>query len=384
MRWSTAKLSDIADIERSQVDPRQISPGTSYLGLEHIEAGGRILGAQSVSSGDLKSAKFVFGTEHLLYGKLRPYLAKISLPEFEGICSTDILPVRPGPDLDRKFLAYYLRQPSVVQEANGRSTGANLPRLSPKSLSEMYIPCPPISEQRRIAAILDKADAIRRKREQAFELAEEFLKSVFMKMFFGQEMEWPTAKMRSVAELINGDRSSNYPSGKDIVTDGVLFLSTKNISNSRIVFPITQFITKEKFDSLSRGKLQKNDLLVTLRGSIGQCAIFDCEYETGFINAQLMILRPSQDLAPTYLHRLMTHPVIQRKLTETKSGSAIPQLTARQIGDLDVPVPPLDVQRKFAEMERKVASIYSSMTADKTEAEALFGSISQRAFRGEL
>ena len=184
--------------------------------------------------------------------------------------------------------------------------------------------------------------------------------------------------------VINGDRSSNYPSGKDIVAEVVLFLSTKNISNSRIVLSNKQFITKEKFESLSRGKLQRHDLVVTLRGSIGQCAIFDCEYETGFINAQLMILRPSQDLMPTYLHRLMTHPVIQHKLTDTKSGSAIPQLTARQIGDLEIPVPPLDVQREFAEIERRVASVYSKMIADQKQAEALFGSISQRAFRGEL
>ena len=101
MKWGVAKLAEIATIERNQIEASEIQSGTNYLGLEHIEAGGRILKRKPVSRGELASAKFKFSREHLLYGKLRPYLAKIALPDFSGICSTDILPVRPGPRIDR-------------------------------------------------------------------------------------------------------------------------------------------------------------------------------------------------------------------------------------------------------------------------------------------
>ena len=103
-QWTREPLSSVATIERSTIQPEQIVAGTAYLGLEHIRSGGEILGAVPVDSGELASSKFRFTDRHLLYGKLRPYLAKIALPDFSGICSTDILPVLPGPRLDRNFL----------------------------------------------------------------------------------------------------------------------------------------------------------------------------------------------------------------------------------------------------------------------------------------
>ena len=109
MSWQTVQLAEVADIERKGVDPSTIESGTNYLGLEHIESGGKIIGYQNVQHGELASTKFQFGLDHVLYGKLRPYLAKIALPDFNGICSTDILPIKPGPKLDRRFLAYFLR-----------------------------------------------------------------------------------------------------------------------------------------------------------------------------------------------------------------------------------------------------------------------------------
>lgn len=312
----------------------------------------------------------------------RMAVGKAAINTIDVAINQDLKALVPTEEVDTRFLLYFLL--SKNNFLKGQAQGATVKGIKLDILKSLPFPDLPRNEQRRIAAILDKAEAIRRKREQVLELADEFLKSVFLEMFFGQTANWPNATMRSVAELINGDRSSNYPSGKDIVTEGILFLSTKNIVNSRIVLSIKQFITQTKFESLSRGKLQRNDLVVTLRGSIGQCAIFDCEHETGFINAQLMILRPSKELMPTYLHRLMTHPVIQHKLNSSKSGSAIPQLTARQIGDLEIPIPPLDAQRKFTEIVEKVAGVYTRISADQIQSEALFASISQDAFAGKL
>src|SRR3989442_5439727 len=144
-------LNDVAVIERDIVDPTAIESGTLYVGLENIESGGRFVGVRPVDAGELASSKFAFTPQHLLYGKLRPYLAKIARPDFEGICSTDILPVLPGPDLDRGYLAWLLLTPEMVALASSRATGANLPRLSSHALGELKIPLPPLPEQRRIA-----------------------------------------------------------------------------------------------------------------------------------------------------------------------------------------------------------------------------------------
>jgi len=85
MMVETAKLSEIARIDRSSLSPDRIEAGTSYLGLENIQSGGAITGIQVVDDGELKSSKFKFTSKHILYGKLRPYLAKIAAPDFDGI-----------------------------------------------------------------------------------------------------------------------------------------------------------------------------------------------------------------------------------------------------------------------------------------------------------
>ncbi|MBM7026131.1 restriction endonuclease subunit S [Clavibacter zhangzhiyongii] len=162
----TARLGDVALIQRQSVNPNKIDPNTIYLGLEHLARGGRIIGHETVGSAALSSSKFTFSAKHVLYGKLRPNLGKISRPTFSGVCSTDILPVLPGPHLDRDYLAHYLSQPVMVEFASSRAAGANLPRLSPSVLNEFEIPLPRLEEQRRIAAILDHAETLRTKRRR--------------------------------------------------------------------------------------------------------------------------------------------------------------------------------------------------------------------------
>ena len=101
-------LGEVAKIVRNTVDPDQIPDGTSYVGLEHIGPRGDLAGVQPVANGDLASSKFTFGPNDVLFGKLRPYLAKIARPTFSGVCSTDILPIQAGNALDRAYLAHFL------------------------------------------------------------------------------------------------------------------------------------------------------------------------------------------------------------------------------------------------------------------------------------
>jgi type I restriction enzyme S subunit len=106
-------LGEVATVERDGIDPTSIQSGSRYVGLEHIDSSGAVQ-QQIVQNGDLASTKFVFGPDHILFGKLRPYLRKIARPEFDGVCSTDIIPIRPGPNVDRGYLFHFLRLDDVV------------------------------------------------------------------------------------------------------------------------------------------------------------------------------------------------------------------------------------------------------------------------------
>lgn len=225
-RISIVPLAEVASIEREIIAPGEIAPGVKYVGLEHIDGDGGGVESIPVKEGMLASTKHRFTPEHVLYGKLRPYLKKIACPDFDGVCSTDILPIRVGRKLDRRYLFHYLRTAPIVALATTRSEGANLPRLSPRHLLEFPVPVPSILEQKRIAAILDKADAIRRKRQESLRLADEFLRSVFLDMF-GDPVTNPRRWREACFGHLAGDtfRNGLSPSHRGTVPGRVLTLS---------------------------------------------------------------------------------------------------------------------------------------------------------------
>ena len=150
--WRVVRLGDVCSFEKEQ----DVHTGLAYVGLENIESGtGRLLGATNAVS--VKSATFRFSSEHVLYGRLRPYLNKVLLPDFEGHCSTEIFPIRPGPDVSRRYLAHWLSMDATVKSIDATSTGSRMPRANMNAVLDFELPVPPVSEQHRIVAILDGA-----------------------------------------------------------------------------------------------------------------------------------------------------------------------------------------------------------------------------------
>jgi type I restriction enzyme S subunit len=289
------------------------------------------------------------------------------------------------PDYDKadtKFLWYQLNN-----ESRWHRSGTGQPFIKPSDVKAHKVFLPPLPEQRRIAAILDQADALRAKRREALAQLDSLTQSIFTEMFgdpIANSRNLPQAKLGESTVFENGDRSSNYPSGDEIKDAGVLFLSTKNIREHRLDLSTTSFITEEKFASLSRGKARKNDLLITLRGTLGSCCIFNGPYETAFINAQMMIIRPKAILCPQYLHALLTSQQFQDLFSRIGQGAAVPQLTATQLGQLSILVPPIDEQMKFVSRILSAEGLKREQEQHLSMIDCLFASLQHRAFRGEL
>ena len=156
--WRIVELNDICREDRSAIgsdDPAYAR--MPYIGLEHIEAStGKVLvserDAQNSSS---KSNNFRFTTEHVLYGKLRPYLNKVALPEFSGRCTTEIIPLKPI-SVERRWLAWALRRRAVVDHAMRVKTGSRMPRTSMPEFLKLRVTVPPSSEQRRAIDLLER------------------------------------------------------------------------------------------------------------------------------------------------------------------------------------------------------------------------------------
>ncbi|MGH2889388.1 MAG: restriction endonuclease subunit S, partial [Solirubrobacteraceae bacterium] len=155
--WVSTTLEAVATSSKEKVDPARV-PDAPYIGLEHIEGAGSLRITGLGRGSDAKSTKSVFRPGDVLYGKLRPYLNKVALPDFEGICSTDILVLRSREGLDARFLAKLMSQPAFVEFAHHASNGVELPRVGWKALAEFPISLPPLDQQRRIADWLDEID----------------------------------------------------------------------------------------------------------------------------------------------------------------------------------------------------------------------------------
>jgi type I restriction enzyme, S subunit len=170
---------------------------------------------------------------------------------------------------------------------------------------------------------------------------------------------WEAKRLKQLTKLIDGDRGKNYPNESDLEDDGIPFLSTDNIKSNIFVFSQrTKFITVEKFESLSRGKLAKNDLVVTMRGTIGQTALFsNVPYETAFINAQMIIVRPT-NVSAEFLKYISMSALWSKQLDFYSYGTAQQQLSGAILGILCLSLPPIHEQELIAHfLDRKTSQI---------------------------
>jgi type I restriction enzyme S subunit len=186
--WHIGKFKDLANLDRKQVLPSEFTNEDFYIGLEDIEKEtGNIIKTSSENAEDLKSSKFRFTPNHILYAKLRPYLNKVALPNQSGICSTDIFPVLPLKEKsNRFFICYLMRSKPFVTEMHSKSSGANLPRASASVIENFKTYQPPIELQTQFAQIVEKTESLKTQYQQSLQELENLYGSLSQKAFKGE------------------------------------------------------------------------------------------------------------------------------------------------------------------------------------------------------
>ncbi len=155
--WQVVSLGDICE-QRSEIVQPSADNKEPFVGLEHI-ASGEIRLRNFAQSTDVKSSKFMFYAGDILYGKLRPYLDKAVLVDFNGICSTDLLVLKPNEKkVLKEFLIYILHSNDFIKHAIATTTGTNHPRTSWSAISKFKFGLPERSEQQNIADMLSAID----------------------------------------------------------------------------------------------------------------------------------------------------------------------------------------------------------------------------------
>ena len=185
--WKKCELKEVFKVVKDKYNPQTENQIVNYIGLENIETSKGIISKNN--SSEVKSIKTKFKKDDVLYGKLRPYLNKHDVVNFDGICSTDILVFRFNDINTAKYINYYFNLPMFIQYAVENSSGINLPRVSEKTISKYKISLPTIEEQQEIVNILDKLLAKYNKiknLEQQLEKIELLKKAILAKAFRGE------------------------------------------------------------------------------------------------------------------------------------------------------------------------------------------------------
>lgn len=158
-------------------------------------------------------------------------------------------------------------------------------------------------------------------------------------------------------EVIDGDRGKNYPHQDELYNSGYcLFLSAKNVTQNGFLFVDNQFITKEKDDLLNNGKLKREDIVITTRGTVGNVAIYsdNVPFDSVRINSGMLIVRCRNDIDNYYLYQVLRSKWFYNQIISIQSGSAQPQLPKSHFLKMTIPMPDMETQQKIAVMLSRI------------------------------
>ena len=259
--------------------------------------------------------------------------------------------------------------------------GATMKHVNRKEFLSTKIYVPPLEEQRRIAAILDKADGVRRKRKEAIRLTDELLKSTFLEMF-GDPVTipkgWEVSPFGSLGKLDRG-KSKHRPRNDPSLLGGKYpLIQTGDVANSKGV--IKKYTQTYSDKGLAQSRMwPAGTLCITIAANIAQTGIltFDSCFPDSIVG-----FKPNNRVTTEYIQAWLGF--LQPRLEDLAPQSAQKNINLQMLRELDVPVPPVDLQSKFSEFVKRIGN--NSRNYEKSEAviDNLFNSLLQKAFRGEL
>jgi type I restriction enzyme S subunit len=366
--WEIKTLGEVCVIDKKQ----GIHKNLPYVGLENIESNtGQFLG--SIDSIEVKSSTFKFSPEHLLYGRLRPYLNKVMLPDFSGHCSTEIFPIKPNAELLREFLQYWFFKEDTVEQINATCTGARMPRANMNEVLDFEFPLPPLPEQKRLVTLLDEAfesiATAKANAQQNLKNARALFESHLNEVFTKRGEGWEEKTLVEVcAEIF---------AGGDVPKDAFS-------KNETAEFKVPVYANGEKnkglFGYTNKPRTSEPSITISARGTIGYSEI---RTQPFYPVVRLIVIVPKKEILD-----LSFVQFVISNIDFVHSGSSIPQLTVPMVKEYKIPFPPLSEQKNIVhkldnlrEETQRLEALYSRKIAALDE---LKKALLHRAFSGEL
>ncbi len=388
--WVTSTLGDVLTRSVERLDPhRRPDEHFFYLGLEHVESNsGHLVDAKVVKGTTIQSAKTVFHSNNILYGKLRPYLNKVHLAERDGIASTDFWVLEPSPAVDPTYAASYLRSGFVLSRATQLATGANLPRLHPEAFDAIPIPLPPLPEQQRIAVILHEVEALTLLRAHANALLEKLYAAVFQGMFGSGAASARHPSRVKMGDLLAAPLSHGFSPSETGSRTGVPVFTLDAITDHGIAHTAVKFSAFQDYAG-NGSDLEVDDILITRSNTIdlvGKAARYAGKPSPVIYPDLTIRIRLKDPTDSPYVENYLRSPYMRaviRRLARGTSGS-MKKISQGDIEQFDILWPDKQERDTFARRALAVRLLLERSRYGSTLLESLLRALQAQAFTGQL
>ena len=381
------KLGEICDILN----------GYAFKSKEYVEDGIRIIRITNVQKGIIQDTDPKYYQIDKIE-TLKNYMLKendllISLTGNVGRVgqiSKDLLPaglnqrvgcirIKEKEDVSIDYLYQYFNSYNFERDCINNSKGIAQKNLSTEWLKNYKMKIPSLDEQKRIAIELRQIQRIKDLKQQQLKELNQLIKSQFVEMFKKIKRY---VELQKVCLFINGDRGENYPSGDKISKnkDGVAFINAGLLESNKVKWSNMNYISEDTYNNLRSGKIQKDDILYCLRGSLGKCAIIDFS-ERGAIASSLVILRANKnEINPNFLLIQLGMEEILYQQNQANNGSSQPNLSANSVKKYKILLPPITLQNQFSEIVKQIDKQKFEIEKSLKETQELYESLMEKYF----
>ncbi|MDY0763497.1 restriction endonuclease subunit S [Acinetobacter pittii] len=285
--------------------------------------------------------------------------------------------------VDKHYLRYALNSliVKIIDQAHG---GVGLKHITKAKLEEVQIPLPSLAEQRRIASILDQADELRQKRQQAIEKLDQLLQATFIDMF-GDPISNPKNWNKCLLEKVTHKITDGTHKTPTYMSSGIEFLSAKDIKKGRIVWNTNKYISEQEHSQLiKRCNPEIGDVVLAKSGSLGSVAIIDRSHQFSLFESLCLIKHDRQQIDAIFLTSMLRSPSMLSHLLGKNKGIAIKHLHLVDIRELEILLPPIELQLEFSSKIRSIDKLIGIHLSSLEYIGSLFKSLQNQAFSGTL
>ncbi|MDM8528326.1 restriction endonuclease subunit S [Anaerolineales bacterium HSG24] len=390
MNWQYEKLGQLCEIQIGKTPARKEAKywgeGYPWLSISDMKQG-RFLTTtkESITDTAVKECRCKLVPKDTLLLSFKLSIGKLGFTRVPLYTNEAIaaLYIKSEKLVFKPYLYWALQFVDLLQYVDSAVMGNT---LNKKKLHQVEIPLPPLAEQKRIAAILDKADALRAKRRQAIAKLDSLLQATFLDMFGD-----PVTNPKNISKLTLNEITLNITDGKHgdckpSENSGYYFVSVKDIKSGQIDYSNARQIDYDDFLEVHRRtRLEEGDVLITNSGTIGRTAVImqsPLVERTTFQKSVAIVKPDKKKISSLYLRAALNMCVVN--LTRVSSGSSQKNLLLRQLRNFEVCVPPFDQQHEFALRVQEIGRLETVHKQAFNKLDTLFHALQQQAFRGEL